>query len=76
MTICGVHADINRVIVKGNNVSDLIAADVFNNNFNTCVDIKFSKLEDNWKTYSGLTFAKGRIRLRPRTKFNIRALVQ
>ena len=75
MTICGVHADTNGVIVKGNNVSDLIAADVFNNNFNTCVDIKFSKLEDNWKTYSGLTVAEGCISLRPRTKVNIREFI-
>ena len=45
---------------------------VFNDNFNKCVDIKSYELEDNWKTYSGLTVTKGRIRIRPRTKVNIR----
>ena len=67
---------ITGLIVNVKNASDMIPADVFNENFNTCVNIKFFKLEYNWKTYSGLTFAKGRIRLRPKTKVNTRAFLQ
>ena len=76
LTICGVLADTTGLIVNGNNTAEIIDAGVFNDNFNTCVDIKFSELEDNWKTYSVLTVSKGRIRLIPRTKFNSRAFVQ
>ena len=54
----------------------MIAADVFNENFNTCVEINFSELEHNQKTYSGLMVYKGRIMLRPRTKVDIRVFVQ
>ena len=59
-----------------NNAEEMISADVFNENFNTCVDIKFSELEYNWKTYSRLTVAEERISLRPRTKVDIREFVQ
>ena len=76
LAICGVLIDTNNHIVNGNNAAERIAAEVFNDNFNTCVDIQFSELEDNWRTYSGLTVAEGRIRIRPRTKVNIKALVQ
>ena len=54
----------------------MIAADVFTENLNTCVNIKLSELEDNWKTYSRLTVAEGLIRIRPITKVNIIAFVQ
>ena len=73
---CGVLANTTGLIVNEKNVAEIIATDVFNENFNTCVDIKFSKLEDNWNTYSGLTVSEGRIRLRTRTKANIRAFIQ
>ena len=62
--------------MNGTNAVEMIASGVFTENFNTYVNIKFSELEDNWNTYSGLTVAKGRIRLRPRTEVNIRAFVQ
>ena len=69
---CGVLADTIGIIVNVNNAAESITADIFNDNFNKCVDIKSYELEDNWKTYSGLTVTKGRIRIRPRTKVNIR----
>ena len=65
--------DTTGIIFNGNNAVEMIDADVFNENFHTHVDIKFSDLEDNWKTNSGITVAEGRIRLRPITKVNIRA---
>ena len=73
LTDCGVVVDTTGLIVNGNNTAEIIAADVFNENFNTCVNMKFSELEDNCKTYSRIIVAKGRIRLIPRTTVNIRA---
>ena len=75
-TTCDMLTVITGLIVNDNNSAERTAAEFFNENFNTYVNIKFSKLEDNWKTYIRLTVAGRRIRLRPRTKFNIRALVQ
>ena len=40
------------------------------------MDKSFQELEDNFKTYSGLTLAQGQIRVRPGTKNNIRPLMQ
>ena len=76
LTTYGVIADTTGLSLNGNSAEEIVSDDVFNENFNTCVDIKFSKLEDNWIPYSGLTVAKGRIRLRPKTKVNTRAFLQ
>ena len=73
---CGVETDSGGVIWNNESASQRIADEVFNNNFNTCIDITFTELDDHWKTYSSLTVADGRIRLRPGTKVNIRAFVQ
>ena len=72
----GVLANKTGIFFNSNNAAEMIAADAFNENINTCVDIKFSGLEDNCKTYSGLTVTEGCIRLRPITKVNIRAFIQ
>ena len=69
-------ANTTGIIVNGNNIADNISTDSFHENFNTCFDIKFSEIEDNWKTYRGLTVSGGRITLRPRTKVNIRSFIQ
>ena len=58
LTTCGVFVDTTGLIVNGNNAAEMMAADVFNNNLNTCVDINFSELKDNWKTYIRLTVSK------------------
>ena len=73
---CGIEIYSGGVIWNGESASQRIADDVFNNSFNTCIDITFTELDDHWKTYSSLTVADGRIRLRPGTKVNIRAFVQ
>ena len=75
LTICCVLSNKTGLLVNGNNAAEMMAADVFNNNLNTCVDINFSELKDNWKTYSGLIVSEGCIGLIPRTKVNIRAFV-
>jgi hypothetical protein len=76
LTLCGVLADTNNVLFNAANAATRISADVFNDNFSTCMDLSFTELEDSWKTYSGLTINEGRIRLLPGTKVNIKAFVQ
>ena len=76
LTVCGVLTDTNNVIFNNANAAERISSEVFSDSFNTCLDITFTDLEDNWKTYSGLTVNQGQIRLRPGTKVNIKALVQ
>ena len=66
---CGVDIDSGGVIWNEESASQRITNNVFNNSFNTCID-------DHWKSYSLLTVADNRIRLRPGTKVNIRAFVQ
>ena len=44
LTTCGVLADTTGLIVNEKNAAEMIPADVFNENFNTCVNIKLSKL--------------------------------
>ena len=76
LTLCGVENDTAGLLWNGETASRRIASDVFNDSFDSCIDITFSELDDHWKTYSSLTVAEGRIRLRPATKVNIRSLVQ
>ena len=40
------------------------------------MDITLEDLEDQWKTYAAITITDGKLRLRPPTKSNIKALVQ
>jgi hypothetical protein len=76
LTLCGVLNDTNNVLFNAANALARISADIFNDNFSTCMDLSFTDLEDSWKTYSGLTVSEGRIRLLPGTKVNIKAFVQ
>ena len=76
LTECGVLTDTNNMVFNRSNAAERISSEVFSDSFMTCLDLTFSDLEDNWKTYSGLTINQGQIRLRPGTKVNIKALVQ
>ena len=75
ITLCGVLADTGGIIFDRSNVSEMIENDVFNDNFNTCIDLKFSDIDEHWNTYGYLTVTKGCIILRPRTKVNVKAFV-
>ena len=75
LTICGAIADTNNTIFDGSNTSERIANEFFEDNFNTCIDLKFSNIEKHWKTYGSLTVAECCIILRPRTKVNIGAFI-
>ena len=64
-------SDIANIVVDGSNADQIISAELFNNNFTTCLAIEFSELKDSWKTYSTFNVAEGRIRLQPATKVDI-----
>ena len=76
LALCGVDRDTNNIIFNGSLTSGRIAEEIFEDNFDTFMDISYEELDDHWKTYAGLTVADGKIRLRPPTKSNIKALVQ
>ena len=70
---CGVD---NAIMFNGDTAAQRIAEEVFDNDFQSCIDKEISEIEDDFKTYSGLTVAQGQIRLHPGTKRQIKAFVQ
>lgn len=70
------NQDVNNIIWNGTTGAERIATKIFDDNFNSFMDITFEELDDHWRTYSALTIADGKIRLRPPTKSNIKALIQ
>ena len=70
---CGVD---NAIFFNGNTAAQRIAEELFDNDFHACIDKDTSEMEEDFKTYSGLTVAQGQIRLQPGTKRQIRAFVQ
>ena len=72
LELFGSLADTNNIIFNGSNASESIVNKVFNNKFNTCIDLELSDLEKHCKTHGALTFAKGHIIIIPSTKVNIR----
>ena len=53
-----------------------LANDIFDNDFNACMDKTYEDLDDNLKAYSTMTVANGHIRLNPSTKKLIKAFIQ
>src|SRR5688500_3068789 len=53
-----------------------ISADKFDDNFESCMDKGYDKLDDMFISFGELTAAKGRVRFTPRTKQNVKALIQ
>ena len=45
LTLFGVIADNKGIIFDGSNFSERITNVIFNDNFNTCIDLKFSDLD-------------------------------
>jgi hypothetical protein len=70
---CGIN---NDVLFMEETHAQSVADDVFDNVFETCLDISFKELDDHFKTYSDLTMAQGQIRFRPGTRKIIKAFVQ
>ena len=76
LALCGVNNDNNNMIFNGVTASQRIANEVFDDSYESFIDITLAELDDCWKTYATLTLAEGRLRLRPATKSNIKALTQ
>jgi len=73
MVACGVD---HEVPFMDETQAQRLAADIFSDQFSSCLDITFKELDEHFKTYSDLTIAQGQIRLRPGTRKNIKAFVQ
>ena len=76
LDVCGINADNNNMIFNGVTAAQRIANEVFDDSYESFMDITFAELDDCWKTYAQLTLAEGRLRLRPATKSNICTLTQ
>ena len=73
MIACGVDHDI---LFMDETQAQRLAADIFGDQFTSCLDVTFKELDEHFKTYSDLTVAQGQIRVRPGTRKNIKAFVQ
>ena len=58
-----VDTDMNNIIFNGSTTSVGIANEIFDDSFNTFMDITFKELDDQWKTYAALTVTDGKIRI-------------
>ena len=70
---CGVD---NATRFNGDTAVERIATEIFDNDFMSCIDKDVSELEDDFKTYFGLTVNQGQIRLHSGTKRHIKAFIQ
>ena len=66
----------DHVLWNGTTQAERIAAEIFNDDFNTCMDLTSTELDENLRMYSTLTVANGQIRLRPHEKRGILAFIQ
>ena len=79
-----VHTMIDQLVACGvsNNRGALgsaaqrISLDIFNDSYDTCMDISFEDLDNDLKTFSELTVGEGRIRTTVRVKKNMKAMIQ
>ena len=61
LTLCGALSDTDGIIFDGSNASERISNNVLNDNFNTYIYLKFSDIDENWKTYGSLTVSEGNL---------------
>jgi hypothetical protein len=73
MVVCGVN---DETLFDGDTATQRIAADLFGDDFATCMDKSFTELDSEFKTYSDLTQNQGQVRLLPGTKHMIKAFIQ
>ena len=72
MVICEID---NNAQYNGNTQAERIASDVFDDDFQTCIDKTGTELDSDFKDYSVLTANQGQIRLRPSQKKNVKAFL-
>ena len=71
--LCGVN---DATSFNGATKIERIADDVFDDDFQSCMDKTIKELDEDLKSYSVLTIGNGQIRLAPGKKRNIRGLMQ
>ena len=71
--LCGVN---DATVFNGSTKAERIADDVFDDDFQSCMDKTIKELDEDLKSYSALTIGNGQIRLTPGNKRNIRGLMQ
>ena len=70
---CGVD---DVALYDGVTAAAWLANNIFDNDFNACMDKTYEDLDDNLKAYSTMDVANGQIRLNPGTKKLINAFIQ
>ena len=72
------RCDISNVgpLFNGQSPAQCVSADIFADDFMTCLDKTFDELDEDWKTYPALTVPNGQLRVDPSVKRNVRAFVQ
>ena len=75
MVRCGINNDEDDAH-EGDTDAERIAHDIFRHDFNSVMTIDMAGLSRDFKIYSNLTVAEGRIRVRPDQQKNIRAFIQ
>ena len=73
MIACGID---NVAMYEGQTAAKRVAADIFADNFNSCMDKSMDELQQDFKSYSDLTQAQGQTRFSPGIKRNVQALIQ
>jgi hypothetical protein len=73
MVACGVN---DAALFDGGTPAERIAANLFGDDFATCMDKGFLEIDYEFKTYSDLTANQGQIGFLPGTKRSIKAFIQ
>jgi len=66
----------NNALFQQETQATRIARDIFNDDFNSCMNITYDEFDADLKSFSSLTAANGRITLNPQVKRNIKAFIQ
>ena len=66
------ETDLFQYLIK----SERIYKEVFDDDFESCMDKTSTKLDDGFKSFSTLTVSKRQIHLTPGTKRNIKEFIQ
>jgi hypothetical protein len=66
----------DAILFNGATAAVRFATELFDDDFNSCMDKTFSELDDELKIYSTLTVAQGQIRVTPGQKRALKALIQ
>ena len=72
MVACGID---NVAMYEGQTAAKHVAADIFADIFNSCMDKSIDELQQDFKSYSDPTQAQGQIRFSPGIKRNVQAFI-